>query len=147
MKHIAVAVQSIEELEKFLEENKMHAASAQSVLAQVFVAAQDPVWIRRVCDTIKGFSERVVIAGTTTAGEICAGRALNNTTVVSLSFFEASTLLSIAFPAKAGQEVESGKKLVEEIRKISTPIKGLLLFVPSLFLNCSVEERAGEVGA
>jgi signal transduction histidine kinase/DNA-binding response OmpR family regulator/HPt (histidine-containing phosphotransfer) domain-containing protein len=127
MKHLTAAVHSIEELDKFLEENTAQVAPVHSVLAQVFSASRDAAWIQGVCERIAGIHDHVVIAGISTAGEVYAGHALTQTTVVSLSLFNSAELHPITIRVVKGDEDEAGRRLVAEVKRATDSPRGLLL--------------------
>jgi|WetSurMetagenome_2_1015567.scaffolds.fasta_scaffold00918_7 hypothetical protein len=137
MLHITEYIHSLEELSSFLEKNRPKEAFARSVLAQVFSGSGDQEWITNVCASIRAFSPRAVIVGATTSGEICRGRALSHSTVISLSFFNSSSLEITYSLLQPGDEKLAGKLLEEKILANSEPIKGLLLFATSKTLNCN----------
>ncbi len=138
MKHIAKTFQTVKELKNFLQENKEKIESAHSILAQVFVSKVETAWIRHLCKTIKGFSEKIIIIGATTAGEICDGRNHINSNVVSLSFFEATRITPIAIPIQPGDEQASAKTFVGKLQSLSPEIKGVLLFLTPVSVNCNI---------
>jgi hypothetical protein len=137
MKHVAQIIQTIQDLDDFLQEHSAQAAAAQSILAQVFVSSHDHDWISKLCAIIRARIDRVVIAGTTTAGEICAGRSVKSISVVSLSFFESTRLVPVVFPVHRGSETAAGEKLCEALKAIDGSIQGVLLFATPFTIDCN----------
>jgi hypothetical protein len=137
MKHISFTIQTIEELKNGLEKNKTHIDAAQSILAQIYTATCDPVWIRDLCKTIEHFDKRVIIAGATTAGEICEGRSITNTTVVSVSLFQSSSIVPFSLSVIPGSETEAGKAIAHKIQQLPSCIKGLLLLSTPMAIDCN----------
>ncbi|MCG2750341.1 MAG: FIST C-terminal domain-containing protein [Desulfobacteraceae bacterium] len=137
MKHVAATFQSVEDMQNLLLEHKGDIKSANQVLAQVFVSQADKTWIRQIFDIIKNCSDKIHVIGTTTAGEICGGKSHHLLNVISLTFFESARIFTIAMPMQPGGESLAGEALVEMLRTLSSPIKGLILFATPLSANCN----------
>jgi len=137
MLHITEHIRSLEELHAFLEQNHTRAPFTKSILAQVFSGPCDQSWISEVCASIRAFYPGAVIIGATTSGEICKGRALNNTTVVSLSFFSYSAVELCHQTLRPGDEKLAGEFLQKKILDSPGPVRGLLLFSTPRPLNCN----------
>jgi hypothetical protein len=137
MIHKSAAINSLETLDLFLLENGHLASAAKSVLAQVFSGICDPEWIGRVCYAITRACPGAVIAGATTGGEICAERYFSSSTIVSLSFFDSSSLALVSSPLKPGEEARASELLEKAVVEDPGPVKGALLFTTPDTLNCN----------
>jgi hypothetical protein len=109
------------------------------VLAQVYAAKYDRDWIQGICERLNGLSKNIVMVGATTAGEICEGQALSQTTVVSLSFFDSSTAVPITIDCAYGGESEATEKLIGELLKLSSPPRGVMMI--ATILSISIGDR------
>ncbi|MBU1193390.1 MAG: FIST C-terminal domain-containing protein [Proteobacteria bacterium] len=137
MKHFSAAIQTVGELKPFLENKKIRTAegSAKSILAQIFVSRFDDNDIHQVVELLNAFSEKVIVAGVSSGGEIFSGRALAYQTVVSMSFFESARLVPIMLKVPQGTEQKAGSILVEKLSSMTDQVKGLLLLTASVSIN------------
>lgn len=138
MKHVASTIHSVEDLQRFLQDNIAQIEGAHSILAQVFVSKVDADWIQQLCEAIKSFSQKIAIIGATTAGEICGGRSHMDSCVISLSLFEATQIFPITMPIPPLGEKASGEALVNRLSALSPRIDGLILFSTPLNVDCNI---------
>jgi len=138
LKHIALTFRSVKDLQSILELHRAKIASAHSVLAQVFVSKVDEDWIRSLGRVIRRFSEKIVVIGATTAGEICRGESHDLSHVISLSFFKSTQVVPFAVPIPPHGEKVSGAALVDQLQALSLPVKGLILFATPMGADCNV---------
>ena len=141
MEHFSVAITSIGELTRYLDHDLLreHEQDAQGVLVQVYSGSCDSEWIQAVVDILKKFSSKASIVGATTVGEISEGRVKTNTTVVSLSFFQSTSIYPIALAVEPGNEKDATKRFAEAVANINgSCTAGLLLLATPLSIDCNV---------
>lgn len=129
----------LERFRDFLGEERIRtsAASARSVLVQVYCATLDGAEYEGVRAAILDACPRAVIVGATTVGEIVDGQSLTGRTVVGLTFFENSSLAAHALSCERGGEAETGHALARAIAAYPAPVSGVLLLATPLSIDAS----------
>lgn len=110
---------------------KRHRSRASSCLVQIYTGEIDPQKLADLGREIRQGLPEAHIIGATSAGEILNGKILDHKTVLSISFFEKTTLIS---ELRAKTEDQSDEELGKEIGAalIRPETKLLLLFSTAL---------------
>ena len=123
---------SIPELAEFLD--TIEEKNYKSVLVQIFSGIKDKDVLRDIIFTIKREYPFSHIIGTSTAGEILDGKVLEDSIVISLSFFYNTSLSS--YMIKDTSSYSMGEKIAKNIVKENT--KAVILYADGL--KCNAEE-------
>ncbi|NGZ77776.1 sensor domain-containing diguanylate cyclase [Saccharibacillus alkalitolerans] len=112
------------------DELQTRASCSRSVLVQFFASSLDPKVAVPLAERIHSLFPQAVVTGITTSGEIYEGEVVLGRTIAVFSFFETTELIPVAFPCRAGEEEETGRRLAAEIledREVGG-VKGILLY-------------------
>ena len=111
---------------------------SRKLLIQVFTSIEDVAGIRALRDNIVSLLPMATLVGTTTDGEICSGEVSTNTTVISLTQFE-HTSLQATMVESSNESFINGtliaQALVEEETKVLICFSGGLQCNGETFLN------------
>lgn len=125
---------------KFLSDVALQKESEQAsaILAQVYVANYDVIVMRSIYDALHAFSALITIVGATTAGEICNGKLQLGSSIVILSFFQATQLRTTSLNIEPGDESAAGQSLVKTLKSFDRDPVGVLMLSTPLSINCNV---------
>lgn len=121
---------SIDDLQKFIEEN--HLKSATTLLVQVFFGTVDLKHIQLVLGQIEASLPDATIIGASTDGEILDQQISVGETVISFSIFENSSIYPYSFPS-SDRQANIGALLGEAA--VEKNAKMMILFGDSLSTN------------
>lgn len=82
------------DLDSFIQRRASDIQSAENVLIQVFCGKPDTQFINNLLDELRDSFPNACIIGTTTAGEILEGESLDQTTIISVTGFQTTTVSS-----------------------------------------------------
>jgi diguanylate cyclase (GGDEF)-like protein len=130
-------VKDVDALKMFLEseEIRFNARKARSILIQLFSSLIDQTWVESIAKVIEDELPAAILVGSSTVGEIVEGHLQTGTTVLSLSFFDTSTISPIALSCSTGDEFNTGQFLNKEINGTSSDIAGVLLLATPLSID------------
>lgn len=116
---------------------------SESVLVQIYTAQQDPEWIQGIVQDVLEACPGAVVVGSTTMGEVIAGRTRTGTTAVSITLFQATRLVPLALEATPGR----GALVGGNPAAAGPDLVGVLLLATSAGLDMAgVLERFGVPG-
>ena len=101
---------------------EMRTADDRTVLFQVFTGNMPADAISGMNTVIRGIIPDALIAGVSSSGEICTGEKYNDTTVISVLFFERSDIRVFTYDCESMSDAEAGKAFagsIDEIYNIS----------------------------
>ena len=101
--------------------------SARSILVQVFTGVQEPGWLDRLFSKIHEHLQEAVVVGMSSSGGLAHGWTWNDTTVLSLSCFDATDLVVLVEPSGPGEFRSIGHDLAARIDRVDGQIAGVLL--------------------
>lgn len=138
MQHFCATCADESQLAAFLEAEAVQVAlvGANSVLVQIFAGTGDRHNLRSVLALIRTLLPTAVVAGCSSAGEICEGRVIRQALVVSLSIFSAATLQPVLLHCQQGEEFATGAEIAAQLTSFVEP-RGLLLLAPPGRIDCS----------
>lgn len=105
-----------------------------SILTSVFTSTNNPTKLHKIIYRLEERLPESTIVGTTTFGEISAGRSLLQTTVITFMVFEHTALRLYTFDNLIQYPEDTGKKLLAECRDAEN-LAGIELFATSKTLN------------
>jgi len=130
MRNINICYTTKEELESFIDQNKIE--NSASLLIQIFSASNQEVFIKKLLSEITALLPDAVIIGTSTDGEIINGRILSQSTVLSFTQFEHTTLKASGME-HTDNGYESGRALAKTL--IGDDTKLLITFSDGVHTN------------
>ena len=137
MKNFQHVIQDINRLKDFLgsSEIRSHAQKSRSILIQVFSAQTDQQMIEGITDIIEEALPSAIVVGSTTAGEIAGGHLLIGQTVLSVTFFDTSSIKALSVSCAPGDEFQCGQYLDRAIEETGPDIVGVLLLATPLSID------------
>ena len=129
-----------ETLNSFIELNNV--TNSSNILIQVFTGICEKSYINGLIDNIKSLLPNSVIIGSTTDGEILNDNVSQYKTVLAISVFEKTKLLSFSSNAKENT-TQTANSLISKIDK-NTDLKLLITFGDGLNINGEKYVRAFE---
>ncbi|MBN2782261.1 MAG: hypothetical protein JXQ66_03365, partial [Campylobacterales bacterium] len=115
MKHFVFKSDDKKELKK--AQNEALRSCYKSVLVQIFSSLEDEIKLSKLVKKITKKFPRAIVLGSTTAGEISNAKIYDGTTVISVSYFE-NTTLKAAYTKDTDKK--SGSKIASKIYKEDT---------------------------
>lgn len=131
MKQYGFIYSNFKDMESFIHSKNI--SQCNNILIQVFTSVIRVEFISNIIEEITSLIPQAEIIGTTTAGEIYKGRAVNNKTVISLTIFE-----EIQIKAKLlsdNDEYNLGLDVAKELIKENTKV--IIMFSNGLRTNGS----------
>lgn len=110
----------------------------KSVLIQVYSAETDPSHYQKIATILLQAFAHAIIVGASTVGEIIGGITLNQSSVVGITFFEKTQLVSIDFDAEKTTEIQIAKEVMSTFDRQEVNIAAALLLTTPLTLDVSV---------
>ncbi len=104
------------------------------ILASVFTSSSDPADLHNIVRLLEEKLPHSTIVGTTTFGEIAAGHALLQTTVITFMVFENTTIRLYTFDNQIQHPEDAGKILLTECQK-QPALAGIEILATSKTLN------------
>ncbi|WP_417222898.1 diguanylate cyclase [Amphritea sp.] len=137
MKHFLDTISSSKQLERFLNQPQIQATlqRSQSVLVQVFTASTDIDWINLLSTQIKILIPHATVVGTSSGGEIAAGKIVVESTLLSLLCFS-DTDLHLELVSQPSNEYSSGADVGSRLSQLAN-LKGVLLMATPTSLDCA----------
>jgi hypothetical protein len=108
MRNINVCYTTKEELESFIDRNRI--TNSSSLLIQIFTDSNQETFIRNLLSEITALLPDAVIIGSSTDGGIINGRVISQSTILSFTQFE-NTTLKAAGVEHTDNGYESGRAL------------------------------------
>ena len=115
MKHVTFSYTDTKSYKKAIKKSKNKKYTSQ--LIQIFTASTNRDEIQSILDDIASSFPKALVIGATTAGEISHAKMYDNSTVISLSLFEETSLLCAHVESMNSL---SGKKLASQITSKET---------------------------
>lgn len=141
MYQVTESIKNTQDLEFFLLNNQAEINSeiCQNILAMIYTAHVDKVYLQEISHAILNFSSKITIAGATTTGEIDNGRTITESTTVTLIFFESTKVLPITLKIENGNEKEVAQTLIGKLNRIRP--KGVILLTSPLNRDANIIVR------
>ena len=129
MKNLSYVVKNVLELKKRLMsfDIQTNSAKAKAILVQVFSSQTDWEKIRSITEVITVAIPNAIIVGSTSVGEIKDGQLQIGMTVLSISFFDDTTIKPIAIFCSQGDEYKTGQNLIHTISSLGSEVVGVLV--------------------
>jgi len=130
MKQFNYIYRDSEDLDRYIIRNSIPKESSM-LLIQMFTSLREQKAIKKIAQDILTLLPHAILIGSSTSGEIVEGRMLEESTVLSISVFEKSTLK--AFYDKDANSYELGFKLAKRV--FSDKTKCVISFLDGLLHN------------
>jgi len=130
MRNINVCYTTKEELESFIDRNRI--GNSSSLLIQIFSASDQETFIRNLLSEITALLPDAVIIGSSTDGGIINGRVVSQSTILSFTQFE-NTTLKAAGVEHTDNGYESGRALAKAL--VGDDTKLLIAFSDGVHTN------------
>ena len=128
MKQFNYSVPNIDALKNILNSKKIRSyCNCKSYLIQIYSANNNNELYFELAEAIHYIFPSAVVVGASSVGEILDGLMHTDTTLVSFTFFESSSVQVFSYSCQPGKETEAGNALVDDIQKLTYSIKGILL--------------------
>ncbi len=131
MKVFNIQYHSSSELKAFIIKNSI--AANKNILLQIFTGIIDTKFIENLISTVKSLIPHIKIIGSTTCGEILEGSAYNNSTILSFSLFEDTTVATY-FTELNDDSYQIANNLTAQFDPKQSP-KVAISFVDGLHVN------------
>ncbi|RLA73235.1 MAG: hypothetical protein DRG30_06550, partial [Epsilonproteobacteria bacterium] len=131
MKTLDTKYSSDGDLEVFINEHMI--AKHSDILLQIFTGNCEVEFIENLISTIKTLIPHIKIIGSTTSGEILEGRAYSDTTILSFSLFDHTTI-STYWVELESDSYQTAKNLIAQFDPQQTP-KVAISFADGLLIN------------
>ncbi|MEA3384480.1 MAG: FIST N-terminal domain-containing protein [Campylobacterota bacterium] len=133
MKTITLEYESKEQLENFILKNNI--LNEDNVLVQIFTAVHDRCFIDALVQSIVDVAPNANIIGSTTCGEISNSGSLTNSTVISISTFQ-NTTIKTTLKEHCGSCFDMGKNIINSFPSNKTEdLKLIISFADGLNTN------------
>jgi hypothetical protein len=108
---------------------------SRNILVQVFTSVSNRQEIIMVCEQIKKFLPWAQIIGTTTSGEILEHDLTENTSILSISVFDVTTLKTaiVKGQANSGDEYRTGVELANQLNLKNAKV--IIMFSDGIYTN------------
>lgn len=138
MKHFLASISTAAEVDDFLEQPALleAAGAASSILVQIFSGRIEATWIGSLLKQCRAALPSAVTVGVSSSGEIAAGRALDDTTVISLICFATSRLHPLQIECPRGKEQAVGMEIGRTLGSLPQ-LCGVLLLAPPTAMDCA----------
>lgn len=138
MQHMTAFIESMEQLDDFLNQTEIKEAgnTASSILVQLFLGVSDSQQAHHLTRIIHRMQPRAVIVAVNSAGEIANGRVHLSATVISMTFFQQSSIQADIQQCRPGKEYGTGRQIAANLEEIEH-LKGVLLLAPPTLINCA----------
>jgi signal transduction histidine kinase len=108
---------------------------SRNILVQVFTSIANRQEITMVCEQIKKYLPWAQIIGTTTSGEILEHNLTENTTILSISVFDETTIKTVIVkcPANNGDEYQTGVEAANQLNLKNAKV--IIMFSDGIHTN------------
>lgn len=137
MKQLVHLLSDLESFKQYLGSDEVSGcrATSRACLAQVYSMPDNPSLAAQIAAEIAGSLPGTIVVGASTVGEVAAGRTMTGSTLIILSFFEATRLHVLAGECARGGEYELGQQLAQALGAGSSSFAGILLLATPLSLD------------
>lgn len=130
------------QISQYINENRI--AQHRNILVQVFTGITNERFICAVVGNIKSLLPQAHIIGSTTAGEIMNGGVSSQSTIVSFSVFENTTIKSVMIDDAEKNDFELGQTLAKTLLMDNT--KAMVIFGTIMANGCDMLAGIESVG-
>jgi hypothetical protein len=127
LKTYNIRYRSSDRLKDFIYENQI--VDSSDILIQIFTSSKEREFITDITSTLYDLLPHSNIIGTSTDGETIDGRVLTNSTIISISMFDHTSIKSLMIDDLKSNCFESGQNSAKEL--ICDNTKAMIFFVSS----------------
>ncbi|MGD9171042.1 MAG: GGDEF domain-containing protein [Candidatus Thiodiazotropha sp.] len=136
MRHFLASVDTLADVDTFLEQSALldAAGASSSILIQIFTGRVEAEWIESLLMRFRAALPSALTVGVTSGGEIAAGHALDNATVISLLCFTSARVHPLQLDCPRGAEYDTGAVIGRALNGLPQ-LRGVLLLAPPMAMD------------